>query len=177
MLRHYDMAENIPKTSNIIAQPISKKRRCFASNILLFLQCIPNLNNMSTTHYEIILYVSDQKRSRAFYASIFQKEPVTDVPGMTEFELSEGLKLGLMPEDNIVKILGDSMPQPSTANGIPRCELYILTDTMEEDFARAIKTGAREISPIAERNWGHLAGYVADADGHIIAFAKACNPS
>jgi hypothetical protein len=40
---------------------------------------------MSTLGYEIILYVSDQERSKLFYADKLQREPVLDVQGMIEF--------------------------------------------------------------------------------------------
>lgn len=37
-----------------------------------------------------ILYVSDQNRSAAFYGRVLGLKPQLDVPGMTEFRLSEG---------------------------------------------------------------------------------------
>ena len=52
---------------------------------------------------EFILYVADQNRSRNFYAQVLQKEPSLNVPGMTEFDLNETCKLGLMPENGIAK--------------------------------------------------------------------------
>lgn len=127
---------------------------------------------MSLPHYEIILYVADQQKSRDFYSVILNKTPSLDVPGMTEFILTENLKLGLMPENGIAKILSDKMPHPNTGNGIPRCELYIVIDNLEETYNKAIKAGAKEISPIQDRDWGDSVGYLADFDGHIIAFAK-----
>ena len=121
---------------------------------------------------EIILYVADQQKSRDFYSALLNKQPSLDVPGMAEFDLSENLKLGLMPENGIAKILEGKTPHPSTGNGIPRCEIYLLTDNNVESFNRAIENGAREISKIQDRDWGDSVGYVADFDGHIIAFAK-----
>ena len=91
---------------------------------------------------------------------------------MTEFILRDGLKLGLMPENGIAKILQDKTPHPNSGNGIPRCELYILLENIEEVFNKAIQAGATEISPIQDRDWGDSVGYLADFDGHIIAFAK-----
>lgn len=127
---------------------------------------------MTKLHYEIIFYVADQKLSSDFYSAILQKKPCLDVPGMTEFDLLEGLKLGLMPEDGIAKILLNKTPHPKTGNGIPRCELYILTDNIEETYKNALKAGAKEISKIQDRDWGDTVGYLADHDGHIIALAK-----
>ena len=127
---------------------------------------------MPITHFQIILYVADQKKSRDFYSAILQKKPDLDVPGMTEFNLNDNLKLGLMPEDGIAEILEDKTPHPNKGNGIPRCELYLLVDNLNETYESAIKAGAKEISKIQKRDWGDTAGYVADFDGHVIAFAK-----
>lgn len=127
---------------------------------------------MSLPLYEIILYVADQHKSRDFYSVILNKKPSLDVPGMTEFTLTESLKLGLMPENGIAKILLDKTPHPSLGNGIPRCELYIVIDNLEETFELAKKAGAKEISSIQDRDWGDAVGYLADFDGHIIAFSK-----
>jgi len=127
---------------------------------------------MTIEHYEIILYVSDQKRSRDFYSAILLKEPSLDVPGMTEFALSNNLKLGLMPENGIAKILSDKTPHPSSGNGIPRCELYLKVSNPEDSYRLAVSLGAKEISMVQHRDWGDTAGYVADPDGHIIAFAS-----
>ncbi len=122
---------------------------------------------------EFILYVSDQARSRDFYKEILQLEPSLDVDGMAEFTLAENCKLGLMPEKGIVKILQNRTPKPESGNGIPRCELYFHTENVDECFKRALVAGAKEISAVQLRDWGDVVAYVADLDGHIIAFAKS----
>jgi uncharacterized glyoxalase superfamily protein PhnB len=127
---------------------------------------------MKKPEYIVILYVANQQVSRDFYSRLLQLEPVLDVPGMTEFNLLEGLKLGLMQQDGIARILGDKTPHPASGNGIPRCELYLLDENPEELYTRALDSGALEVSKIQQRNWGHRVGYVVDRDGHIIAFAK-----
>lgn len=126
---------------------------------------------MSIDKIGIILYVSDQQKSKEFYSVILDKIPDLHVPGMTEFSLAENLTLGLMPENGIAKILSEKTSHPSTGSGIPRCELYLYTGNIEEYFDRALKAGAREISKIQDRDWGDTVGYLADLDGHIIAFA------
>lgn len=123
-------------------------------------------------YFEFILYVADQSRSKEFYSAILQQEPSLDVPGMTEFTLAENLKLGLMPENGIAKIITPTMEHPSTGSGIPRCELYYYVDDVSAAVARALKSGAKEVNSISERDWGDTVGYVADPDGHVIAFAK-----
>ncbi|MFV0536632.1 MAG: VOC family protein [Dysgonomonas sp.] len=121
---------------------------------------------------EIILYVNDQEASCIFYERILRKKPNLNVPGMTEFILSENCKLGLMPNKGIAKILGDKTPHPDSGKGIPRCELYLYVDNIQYEFDNAIESGAKPIIPITEMNWGDNACYFSDPDGHILAFAE-----
>jgi uncharacterized glyoxalase superfamily protein PhnB len=127
---------------------------------------------MEQTKFEFILYCADQQRSTNFYQQLLRQKPVLNVPGMTEFQLTDNVKLGLMPNNGIAKILGEKIPPPSLGHGIPRCELYIYTDEPEEYFGRALEMGGVAISNVASRDWGDKVGYVSDLDGHIVAFAK-----
>lgn len=119
-----------------------------------------------------ILYVSDAARSRDFYRRVLDREPALDVPGMTEFRLSSGAVLGLMPEAGIRRLLGAALPDPATARGVPRAEVYLVVEGAAAYHERALAAGAVELSPIATRDWGHRAGYVLDPDGHVVAFAE-----
>jgi catechol 2,3-dioxygenase-like lactoylglutathione lyase family enzyme len=127
---------------------------------------------MAETKFEIILYCKDQQKSCDFYSKILNLIPSLDVPGMTEFQLTPELKLGLMPENGIAKILGNKTPHPSSGNGIPRCELYIYVENVKQSFDNSLKQGAKEISPPQPRDWGDTVAYVSDLDGHVVAFAK-----
>lgn len=118
-----------------------------------------------------ILYVSDQTRSTAFYSAVLGQEPRLHVPGMTEFTLPGGAVLGLMPEAGIERLLGPSLPSPSLGRGVPRAELYLVVAEPATYQARALAAGARELSRLALRSWGHRAGYCLDPDGHVLAFA------
>lgn len=120
---------------------------------------------------EFILYVADQSRSARFYAELLGLAPTLDVPGMTEFALPGGCKLGLMPEAGIARIISGPMPHPATGHGIPRCELYLLVEDLPAACARAERAGARVVDAACDRDWGHRVAYYADADGHIIALA------
>lgn len=124
---------------------------------------------------EIILYVNDQQASTDFYTKLFRQTPDLNVPGMTEFQLSENCKLGLMPNKSMAKILLDNTPHPDEGNGIPRCELYLYVDDIEHEYDNAINSGAKCISPIENRDWGDTVCYFSDSDGHIIAFAVKTN--
>lgn len=122
-----------------------------------------------TPHF--ILYVRDQAASARFYRAVLARAPRLDVPGMTEIELG-GAVLGLMPEAGVKRLLGDALPDPAAARGAPRAELYVLVDDPAAFHARALAHGARELSPLAPRDWGHVAAYSLDPDGHVLAFAR-----
>jgi catechol 2,3-dioxygenase-like lactoylglutathione lyase family enzyme len=125
------------------------------------------------TKCHFILYVKDQNASTAFYSKVFQQQPHLDVPGMTEFKLFSNTVLGLMPESGIVRLLGKKLPDPSAAWGIPRSELYLLVDDPLSYHQRALGAGAENVSDLAIRDWGHVAAYCLDQDGHVLVFAKA----
>jgi catechol 2,3-dioxygenase-like lactoylglutathione lyase family enzyme len=119
-----------------------------------------------------ILYVRDQERSTQFYSTVLGQKPRLHVPGMTEFSLSETCILGLMPEAGIKRLLGEKLPDPASASGIPRSELYLRVDDPQAFHQRALELGARELSELEKRAWGDLAAYSLDLDGHVLAFAK-----
>ncbi len=118
-----------------------------------------------------IFYVQDQKKSTEFYRSVLQIQPTLEVPGMTEFNLSETHILGIMPEKGIKKLLGETIPDPENAHGIPRAEIYFRVPNPPEYMIRAKELGAQLVSPLLPRDWGHTAVYLLDPDGHVIVFA------
>lgn len=109
-----------------------------------------------------------------FYRAVLGSEPVLDVPGITEFQLTDTSKLGVMPEAGIKRLLGEALPDPAAAEGNPRAEIYLLVDDPAAYHARVIANGGREISALARRNWGQDVAYSLDPDGHVLAFA--CDP-
>lgn len=123
----------------------------------------------TATHF--ILYVADQARSRAFYQQALGHGPTLDVAGMTEFALPGGAVLGLMPEAGIRALLGGAIQDPAEARGIPRAELYLVLPEAEARHRAALAAGAEELSPFLPRDWGDVAGYSRDPDGHVLAFA------
>jgi uncharacterized glyoxalase superfamily protein PhnB len=91
---------------------------------------------------------------------------------MTEFKLNDGSSLGLMPESGIKKLLGEGLPDPAGANGVPRAELYLTLTDAESYHRRALEAGATESSAMAKRPWGHRVAYSLDPDGHVLAFCE-----
>ena len=119
----------------------------------------------------VIFYVANQDRSSAFYREVLGAEPSLDVPGMTEFTLSESSVLGLMPEEGISRLLAPKLDVPAGGRSDYRAELYLVVDDPSSYHARALAAGAEELSAVQARDWGHVAGYSRDADGYILAFA------
>lgn len=122
-------------------------------------------------HVQVILYVGDQASATDFYRAVLDAPPSLNVPGMTEFALGDQATLGLMPESGIAAIISPPLPHPATGAGVPRCELYLHVNDVNAAYARAVRAGAREISSPSWRDWGHYVGYLADPDGHVLAFA------
>lgn len=114
----------------------------------------------------IILYVEEQARSREFYREVLQLSPTLDVPGMTEFEIADGVVLGLMPRTGIERLL----EKPVATNGY-RCELYLSVDDPTSYIERALAAGAEQLLPLEPRDWGDTAAYVSDPDKNVLAFA------
>lgn len=119
----------------------------------------------------LIFYVQDQEKSKMFYSRVLALEPSLHVAGMTEFTLNLGCVLGLMPEQGIKRLLGDVLPDPKSASGVPRAELYLKVDDPIQYHSRAIEMGAKELSPLSLRSWGDFAAYSLDPDGHVLVFA------
>lgn len=117
-----------------------------------------------------ILYVRDQVASASYYARILDREPFLDVPGMTEFALSDGSILGLMPVGSAKRLLGSSV-FPSSSD-VPKAELYLVVEDAAAHHHRALAGGGVELSPLEMRDWGHRAAYSLDPDGHVLAFAE-----
>ena len=123
-----------------------------------------------TCHF--ILYVQDQRASTEFYAAVLERAPDLNVPGMTEFRLGRHAVLGLMPVSGIKRLLGDSLPDPTAGTGGGRAEIYLRVADASKHHVLALANGARELSPLQARDWGDLAAYSLDMDGHVLAFAE-----
>ena len=120
------------------------------------------------TKAHLILYVADQQGSTAFYSDVLNAAPSLDVPGMSEFSLNNGAVLGLMPISGAAKLLKLEIGETD----VPRAEVYVVVDSAAEFHNRALQAGARELSPLAPRDWGHTAAYSMDPDNYVLAFAE-----
>lgn len=148
---------------------------------ILDLRSHPDIFNTGTLKFTIkenkmksmfIFYVADQERTHQFYRNTLQLEPSLHVPGMTEFTLEDGSKIGFMPEQGINRLFDGNAPDVSQANGMPRAEMYLMVEDAQACHSRALKAGAKQILPFRDMSWGDKAAYCLDLDGHVIAFAQ-----
>lgn len=130
------------------------------------------MNPVDVIKSHFIIYVKDQARSTAFYTCVLGCAPSLNVPGMTEFDLTENCVLGLMPEAGIQRLLGSKLPDPAGGGGVPRSEIYLIVKHPLDFHRRAVEAGALELSGLEERDWGDRAAYSLDPDGHVLAFAE-----
>ena len=119
----------------------------------------------------VILAVDDLPRSSAFYRAILGWTATVDVPVYLELAGPDGIRLGLYRADGFATNVGQT-PVATPPTAITRAELYLRCDDPETSLARAVTAGARLLSPVALRDWGDHAGYVADPDGNVVAFAR-----
>ena len=117
-----------------------------------------------------ILYVRDQDASRVFYERVLSCPPTLHAPGMTEFTITDGALIGLMPARGIARLLGLDLAE--VARGSIRGEIYLVVPSPEAFHQRALAAGAKEISPFAPRDWGDQVAYSLDPDGYVLAFAS-----
>lgn len=120
----------------------------------------------------VIIYVKNQEKSKLFYEKLLGYKPKLNVPGMTEFQLLDNISLGIMPEEGIMRVLENKIPNPKAASGIPRSEIYMFVDEPDDYYHRLVAAGGIGISKAERRNWGDYVAYGMDLDGHILAFAK-----
>ena len=126
---------------------------------------------MTINAAHLILYVADQQRSTEFYSRVLELKPRLNVPGMTEFEIGQFTVLGLMPYTSVERLFDIDRSKLESGDK-PKAELYLLVDEPDAYHQRALDHGAKELSSIKDRDWGHVAAYSIDKDGNVIAFAS-----
>lgn len=125
---------------------------------------------LDTPTAHLILYVADQAASTRFYSAVLDTSPRLDVPGMTELALPGNALLGLMPESGVDSLFAGAVAP--RAPGVSRAELYLRVRDPAAAHARALAAGAKELSPLSRRDWGHDVAYSLDPDGHVLALAS-----
>jgi catechol 2,3-dioxygenase-like lactoylglutathione lyase family enzyme len=130
---------------------------------------------MTCRHILTILAVEDLGRAVRFYELAFGWPRVVDVPTYVEMEFPGGARIGLYDRQGFGRNIGRAPPRVPAGELAP-AELYFFVDDMDVALDRLRTAGARELSPLAPRDWGHEVAYVADPDGFVLALARPLSP-
>jgi len=114
----------------------------------------------------IVLYVDSPAASSAFYADLFERQPVESSPGFAMFALDSGLMLGLWAKSAV---------QPLPVGSAGSAELVVSVDDRDEVTALYNDWAARGLA-IAQRPTDMDFGYTfvaLDRDGHRLRVMAA----
>ena len=118
----------------------------------------------------VCLPVANRAASHAFYTALgFQTTGELEADGMPEplrFEISNGMRLMLIPRTGFGWVIGDRKRSPK---GTHECQILIglATEAEVDDLMRrAQEAGAELVFQPGDKQWGY-AGAFADPDGHM----------
>ena len=118
-----------------------------------------------------ILYVDDVPATLAFYKEAFGFAPGFLHEGKDYGELVTGDTKLAFSAKSLMREIGKT---PSDADPkAPSFELAFETESVAEDFARAVAAGAGPVQAPAEMPWGQVISYVSDPNGFLI---EICAP-
>jgi uncharacterized protein len=124
----------------------------------------------------VTLGVEDLERARAFYRGLGWEPSGPEGPGAAEVAFYDlnGVVFALYLRTHLNRDLG----RPADAPAAPRdVTLAVNVETPEEVGAvldAAVAAGGNVLTPAQTMDWGGVAGYFADPDGH--AWEVAYNP-
>jgi uncharacterized protein len=120
----------------------------------------------------LVLAVSDVDRAKRFYGEAFGWKPHLEWPGdYVELELPDQDWLGLYRQDGYAETVGVPVDQLKRG-AYGGAELYVQVEDVKSAMDALQRAGAKPLSPLARRGWGHEAAYFADPDGNIVAVAR-----
>ena len=123
---------------------------------------------MKARAHLITLGVADLSKSLAFYERFGWEKAPESVEGGVVFFQANGFVLGLYPQENLSKDMGDGVsPQPG---GISIGQNFESAEAMRAGLDRFIAAGGTMLREPFEAPWG-LISYAADIDGHAWEFA------
>ncbi len=131
----------------------------------------PDEPSPAPRHILTILAVSDRDASLAFYRAAFGWPTRVEVPVYAEFELPDGRGLGVYQREGFAHNTNQA-PAIVPEGGISGTEIYLHCDDLAGSIERIRAAGARELSPLAPREWGDEAAYFADPDGNVLVLAR-----
>ena len=116
----------------------------------------------------ITLGVEDLKRACAYYDAIGWAPEVV-LPEVAFYAMN-GMKLGFFTLDGLAKETGRKKTDLKTG-AMTLAQNFGSEVEVEAAFDRALKAGAKTVTPPVKTNWGGYSGYLADPDGHLWEYA------
>ncbi len=120
-----------------------------------------------------LLYVNDVEKTMAFYSKAFGLE-ISFLHESKEYgEMKTGdTKLGFV-HHNTAGSHGFEYEKLSLKNKAPGFEIGLVTNDVEEAFARAVEAGAIATSKPTKKPWGQVVSYVRDCNGLLVEICSA----
>lgn len=125
----------------------------------------------SVRHALTILAVEDLARAAAFYDAAFGWPRAVDVPVYVEYQLADGMRLGLYDRRGFGRNTG-ALPHPTPPGALAPTELYFYAEDVAAMDAALVAAGATSLGPRAARDWGDEAAYFRDPDGNVLVIAR-----
>ncbi|RQV94635.1 hypothetical protein EH220_07065 [bacterium] len=126
---------------------------------------------MSCRHVLTILAVKELPRAVKFYAQAFGWRQTVDTLVYAEFELPDGMRLGLYERESFGVNTGQ-VPFAIPKGALSGIELYFHSDDLERDSERLTTAGAKQLAELQTKDWGDEAAYFADPEGNVIVLAR-----
>ena len=130
-------------------------------------KAIPEGYHAVTPH----LVVSEAAKAIDFYKQAFGAEEVVRMPGPGGSIMHAELKI----RDSVV-MLGEEMPEmgaksPKAYGGSP-VSFYVYVENVDAAWERAVKAGAKPMTPLTNMFWGDRTGRLEDPFGHHWSLAQ-----
>jgi uncharacterized glyoxalase superfamily protein PhnB len=121
-----------------------------------------------------ILYVESVAETLAFYERAFglTRGMVTDTHEYGELQTGD-TKLAFAANCFVKGLTSLPFEAASPGKAAPPMELGLVTETVEQDFERAVAAGAVVVKRPERKPWGQLVGYVRDNNGFLV---EICSP-
>ncbi len=123
---------------------------------------------MSRPTITTILFVQELQASSRLYREAFGWKTTVDAPNFVEFESG----VGLMHRPAAASFAGPARAMALRPPDALSAELYVYVDDAKAVLRHLQTLGAQLSSPFQKRDWGDEAGYVIDADGHVLGIAQ-----
>ena len=123
---------------------------------------------MSRPTITTILFVQDLQASARLYRQAFGWKTTVEAPNYVEFECG----VGLMHRPAAASFAGQARALRPRHAGTLSAELYVYVDDPQAVLHHLQTLGAELTSPFQKRGWGDDAGYVIEADGHVLGIAQ-----